>query len=585
MTFFQSLFGALLLKLELLLPGQSVECKAQVGDFSLEQVLKTSDTKIGFSVGLYTKDGNSYVIKTVNFRTKHQLYSLLCNEAFMTKFLRENNTKNDLEIPEYIDLFEKDNTLFFIRTYIAREEKKYTEQQYLKAFDTCLDFFHHVPFHKYPNLPRRTAFYGFLWMLPYFILSALKQPKNASLYFSLLLKYFRTLTLADFISPQLSLIHRDLTPANIFTSNQKIALIDLETMMVGNDFTDIANFPRKYFATLKAATIENYLSSKIVTDVDRRSFTWQSIFDLLQFLAVEDRKSSYYAEALRFLPFFNEELLPRFTPAKRSFYECVSSVLFTLLSIFPSSNKNNLILCYHSVNLSDWRFSTPPNYFRDQVKYLMRHFQVVPLSTLLAAPKKSGMVSITFDDAYEDVLNNAFPILERKGLKATIFALGEPDRANRKELSNSLKLLSPRQLTSLRDRGWEIGFHTATHADLSSLSLSELEAEIGEAKATFEKELGSEVRYFAYPRGMYNTQITNLVEKAGFKAAFTVNSGNIDSNDCFRITRVPLEGTISLGELRGLLTSTGMSLHHLLLKLLQMKENILRIQSGKQIQT
>lgn len=583
-TFFRSFFGAVLLKVELFLPQPPQECEEQVGGYRLRKILKSAESKIGFSIGLYTKDNNSFVIKTVNFRTHHQLYQLLLNEAFMTKFLAENVTDPDFIVPQFVELFERDHKLYFIRTYVEREERVSSEQDHLTGFSTCVDSFQRIPFQKYPELPRSTAFYSLIWMIPYFIVSSLKKPQHTALYFSLLRQYFASLTLADFISPNLSLAHRDLTPDNVFISKGKVGLIDLETMIVGSYLTDLANFPRKYFGTLSQSTIQQYLSEKISTDIDRRTFTWLSVFYLLQYLAVEDTANPYYAEALSFLPFFSKDILPRFQPSHRSIYECCCTTLFTLLSFFFGSSKQNIILCYHSVGLTDWRFSTPPKCFEDQVSYLTRHYTVVPLSTLLAHPERSDQVSITFDDGYEDVLTHALPILKRKGLTATIFALGDPKHANRSELSNELPLLSTSQLKKLRAEGWEIGFHTATHPDLSSLTPAEYEKEIAQGKHSFERELGEDVVYFAYPRGMYNNHIVEVVKKAGFKAAFTVNSGLIDFQHQHQLTRVPLEGTVSLGEFRGLLTDVGLVMHRWLLRSLQVKENISRLRNGRQIQ-
>jgi serine/threonine protein kinase len=570
--------------LELLLPQPPQNCEEQIGQYTLKKVLKDAESKIGFSIGLYTKGKNSFVIKTVNFRTHHQLYQLLLNEAFMTKFLAENVSDPQFMVPQFVELFEQHHKLYFIRTYVEREERTSSQQDHIKGFTTCVDSFRSIPFQKYPELPRSTAFYSFIWMIPYFVVSSLKKPQHTGIYFSLLKQYFASLTLADFISPNLSLAHRDLTPDNVFISKGKVGLIDLETMIVGSYLTDLANFPRKYFGTLSRSTIQDYLSQKVTTDIDRRTFTWLSVFYLLQYLAVEDTANPYYTEAISFLPFFTGEILPRFKPSHRSLYECCCTTLFTLLSFFFGSSKQNIILCYHSVGLTDWRFSTPPKCFEDQVNYLMRHYTVVPLSTLLTHPERSDQVSITFDDGYEDVLTHALPILKRKGLTATVFALGDPQHANRNELSNNLPLLSNSQLKLLRDEGWEIGFHTSTHPDLSSLTPAECEAEIVDGKRAFEKTLGSDVTYFAYPRGMYNNQIVEVVKKAGFTAAFTVDSGLIDAQDPHKITRVPLEGTVSLGEFRGLLTDVGLVMHRLLLRSLQVKENFSRLRNGRQIQ-
>ncbi|MFC3285513.1 polysaccharide deacetylase family protein [Litchfieldella rifensis] len=67
-----------------------------------------------------------------------------------------------------------------------------------------------------------------------------------------------------------------------------------------------------------------------------------------------------------------------------------------------------------------------PAWFADQVAYLTRHYEVIPLKTLIdcleqrrAVPARS--VVLTFDDGFRDNLENAVPILERYRVPATIF--------------------------------------------------------------------------------------------------------------------------------------------------------------------
>lgn len=82
--------------------------------------------------------------------------------------------------------------------------------------------------------------------------------------------------------------------------------------------------------------------------------------------------------------------------------------------------------------------SATPATFEHQMHYLAKHYQVVSLEEVLEAvgkrtffPKRS--VLITFDDAYCDFTDYAWPILKRLRLPATIFVPtaypNQPDRA------------------------------------------------------------------------------------------------------------------------------------------------------------
>ena len=70
--------------------------------------------------------------------------------------------------------------------------------------------------------------------------------------------------------------------------------------------------------------------------------------------------------------------------------------------------------------------SLRPAWLEDQVAYLARHYEIIPLSTLVRCfekrtPVPQNSVVLTFDDGFRDNLEHAFPILERYQVPATIF--------------------------------------------------------------------------------------------------------------------------------------------------------------------
>lgn len=84
------------------------------------------------------------------------------------------------------------------------------------------------------------------------------------------------------------------------------------------------------------------------------------------------------------------------------------------------------ILYYHRVNDEKDRFfpSMPLAVFERQMRHLARRYKVVSLSGLLdhlASGSPETVLAITFDDGYRDNFENAFPVLRRYRLPATIF--------------------------------------------------------------------------------------------------------------------------------------------------------------------
>ena len=114
----------------------------------------------------------------------------------------------------------------------------------------------------------------------------------------------------------------------------------------------------------------------------------------------------------------------------------------------------------------------------------------------------------------------------RENLLSEIFAWAGLDRntGRLKNLSVSSKLLS-----SLPKNGsLDVGAHTVTHPQLSSLTQSEQESEISGSKSDLEKLFDHPIRAFAYPfgeRGDYSEDSIKLVKKAGFSCACSNFSG------------------------------------------------------------
>jgi peptidoglycan/xylan/chitin deacetylase (PgdA/CDA1 family) len=84
------------------------------------------------------------------------------------------------------------------------------------------------------------------------------------------------------------------------------------------------------------------------------------------------------------------------------------------------------ILYYHRVNDDRDPFvpAISARLFEEEMAYVARHYKVVSLCQLLEhleSGAKESALAITFDDGYQDNFLNAFPILQRYGLPATVF--------------------------------------------------------------------------------------------------------------------------------------------------------------------
>ena len=115
---------------------------------------------------------------------------------------------------------------------------------------------------------------------------------------------------------------------------------------------------------------------------------------------------------------------------------------------------------------------------------------------------------LTFDDGYQSVYREAFPVLRHLGFDATVFLLTgsrAPRHAQeRLPTYEQQPMLSWQEIREMHHCGIEFGAHTCTHPDLPRLTVQDIEREIVHSKSIIEDVLGAPVWSFAYPNGRYD---------------------------------------------------------------------------------
>ncbi|WP_224362344.1 polysaccharide deacetylase family protein [Hyalangium versicolor] len=98
--------------------------------------------------------------------------------------------------------------------------------------------------------------------------------------------------------------------------------------------------------------------------------------------------------------------------------------------------------------------------------------------------------------------------------------------------------------------GFEFGAHTLGHTVLTLEPHEVVEREILESKLTIEREVGIQVRDFAYCNGWYSDEIINVLKKHGFRSGVTTEDvPNRISGDPFTLKRKVLWENFSVGML------------------------------------
>jgi peptidoglycan/xylan/chitin deacetylase (PgdA/CDA1 family) len=151
-------------------------------------------------------------------------------------------------------------------------------------------------------------------------------------------------------------------------------------------------------------------------------------------------------------------------------------------------------------------------------------------------PCPARAVALTFDDGYMDAYTTALPLLQQHGYVGTFYIVsgfvGQPG------------YMGWQEIRALRDAGMEIGAHSVSHPDLTTLGLEDLRAQVGQSAAAISAELGAPVRSFCYPGGRFNDTVAAVAQEAGFTSATTTMPDGPQA-DPFRLSRLRISGDTS----------------------------------------
>ncbi|MEZ5914263.1 MAG: polysaccharide deacetylase family protein [Parvularculaceae bacterium] len=180
------------------------------------------------------------------------------------------------------------------------------------------------------------------------------------------------------------------------------------------------------------------------------------------------------------------------------------------------------ILTFHSISDGEGATNIPPDVFRMQIESIAElGVEVVGLAEVknwLAGRHEieKPTIVITFDDAFSDFAETAFPILNRCGFKPCVFAPtglvggvetwappGAPQR----------KLMDWATLKDLSRQGVDFQSHACSHQKLTALGDDELENELVASRKTLEDRLSCEVSFFAPPYGDSNARVRDAIAR------------------------------------------------------------------------
>src|ERR1700676_4697868 len=202
------------------------------------------------------------------------------------------------------------------------------------------------------------------------------------------------------------------------------------------------------------------------------------------------------------------------------------------------------ILNYHNIAIAPMGMRMPRLYVSplqfDRHLWWLRRVGLVGVSLSegirrLRTRNAKRCVALTFDDGYADNVANAAPILAEYGFGATCFVvserIGSYNTWDAEALGGRKPLMNEAQLKAWVDAGLEVGSHTCTHPDLTTLRREAVMEELVSSRKALQRLVGTPIVTFCYPFGRLNADLVWCVERAGYQLAVTTRRGRAAPSD------------------------------------------------------
>jgi peptidoglycan/xylan/chitin deacetylase (PgdA/CDA1 family) len=181
--------------------------------------------------------------------------------------------------------------------------------------------------------------------------------------------------------------------------------------------------------------------------------------------------------------------------------------------------------------------------FRRQMQWLASTGRVASFDDVLATPDdRSDRYVITFDDGYDDMYRNGFPILSELGLPFVLYLTSNPIETRVPLRDDGMSTpVSWDQVGEMLGSGlMTLGAHTHTHPDFRHISPAQIEDEIVGSNRMISERTGSTPRHFTYTWGYWTEQADRLV-RAHYETATVAGCRSALGAPSNAIPRLPVQ--------------------------------------------
>ncbi len=201
------------------------------------------------------------------------------------------------------------------------------------------------------------------------------------------------------------------------------------------------------------------------------------------------------------------------------------------------------ILVYHDLGIAPASEPWPGLYmpypmFRAEMQWLHGHgYEAITLDQLMDGWYHHGLlppkpIVITFDNGYPPQVTFAPRVMGRYGWPGVL------NEITVGHLPNSM-------IWHVLKLGWEVDSHSLTHPDLTTLTPSELHAQVAGSRSFLRHTFHIPVNSFCYPSSEYNSTVVAAVKAAGYTNAVTEGNAYATRANPFLLPRFEMTAGLS----------------------------------------